>query len=104
MFSKRRTAIPVRTMKKWIISLAISALISCLGLVCYINFMAQDGCLDSGGRWLGLIQGCDGGNDYSMQYLATPIAISIFLGIILGISSALVQVHSILYRSFNAKT
>ena len=91
-------------MKKWIISFAISTLSSCLGLVFYIYFMAQDGCLDSGGRWLGLFQSCDGGDDYSMQYLASPLAISIFLGIILGISSALVQVHSMLYSSFNAKT
>ena len=65
--------------------------------------MAQDGCLDSGGHWLGLIQGCDGGNDYSMQYLTSPLAISIFLGIILGIGSALVQMHTILYSSFDAK-
>ena len=92
------------TMKRWVVSLAISTLISCLGLVCFISFMAQDGCLDSGGRWLGLIQGCDGGNSYSMQYLASPIAIAIFLGIILGISSAIVQIHTMLFRSINAKT
>ena len=91
-------------MKKWIICLGISVLISSLGLVLFISSSAQDGCLDSGGRWLGLIQGCDGGNDYSMQYLTSPLAIVIFLGIVLGISSALVQVHSMLSRLFNAKT
>ena len=91
-------------MKKWIISLAISSLISILGLVWFISFSAQDGCLDSGGRWLGLIQGCDGGNGYSMQYLGSPLAIVIFLGIVLGISSVLVQVHSMLFRSPNTKT
>lgn len=85
-------------MKKWIISLAISTLVSCIGLVLFINFMAKDRCLDSGGRWLSLFRGCDGGNDYSMQYLTTPLAIAIFLGIILGIASALVQVHSILHK------
>jgi len=90
-------------MKKWIICFGISVLISSLGLVWFISSSAQDGCLDSGGRWLGLIQGCDGGNDYSMQYLTSPLAIGIFLGIVLGISSALVQVHSMLSRSFNAK-
>jgi len=41
----------------------MSTLVSCIGLVCFIYFMAQDGCLDSGGRWLGLVQGCDGGKD-----------------------------------------
>lgn len=104
MFSKRRAAIPVSTMKKWIICLAISTLVSCIGLVCFIYFMAQDGCLDSGGRWSGLMQGCDGGKDYAMQFLALPLAIAIFLGIILGISSALVQVHSMLSSTFNTKT
>ncbi len=91
-------------MKIWGISLAISALVSCLGLAFFVSFMAQDGCLDSGGRWLDLTQSCDGGDGYSMAYLASPIAIAIFLGIILGISSALVQVHTILFRSFNKKT
>ena len=94
----------MNTMKRWVISLAISALVSCLGLVYFISFVAQDRCLDSGGRWLGLIQGCDGGNGYSMQFLTSPIAIAIFLGIILGISSVLVQVYTMLFRSFNAKT
>lgn len=92
-----------RTMKKWIIALAISTLVSCIGLVCFIYFMAQDVCLDSGGRWLGLIKGCDGGKNYSMQFLASPLAIFIFLGIILGISSALVQVYSMIDSSFNEK-
>ena len=91
-------------MKKWIICLAISVLVSSLGLVWFISSSAQDGCLDTGGRWLGLIQGCDGGNSYSMEYLASPLAIVIFLGIVLGISSALVQAHSMLARSFNTKT
>ena len=94
----------MNTMKRWVISLAISALISCLGLVYFISFMAQDSCFDSGGRWLGLIQGCDGSNGYSMQFLTSPIAIAIFLGIVLSISSVLVQVHAMIFRTFNAKT
>jgi len=94
----------MNTMKKWGISFAISTLISCLGLVYFISFMAQDKCLDSGGRWLDFIQGCDGGNGYSMQVLTSPIAIAIFLGIILGISSALVQVHTLFFKLFNTKT
>lgn len=91
-------------MKRWGISLAISTLISCLGLVYFLSSVTQDRCLDSGGRWIGLIQGCDGGNGYSIQFLISPIAIVIFLGIILGISSALVQVHTMLLKSFNSKT
>ena len=91
----------MNTMKRWGVSLAVSALVSCLGLVYFISFMAQDRCLDSGGRWLGVIQGCDGGNGYSIQSLTSPIAIVIFLGIILGISSVLVQVYAMIFRSFN---
>ena len=87
-------------MKRWLLSLAISTLASCLGLVFFTVFIAQDACLDSGGRWLGFIQGCDGGNGYSLRYLASPIVITIFLGIILGISSALIQIHNMLFRSF----
>ena len=91
-------------MKKWFVAFTISALVSCIGLVIYIYFMAHDICLDSGGRWPGLIQGCDGGKDYSMKYITSPLAISIFLGIILAISSALVQVYSMINSSLNKKT
>ncbi len=92
------------TMKIWGISLVTSAVVSFLGLAFFVSFMAQDSCLDSGGSWLHLTQSCDGGDSYSMEYLATPIAIAIFLGIILGISSALVQVHKIFFSLFNKKT
>ncbi|MBL4826948.1 MAG: hypothetical protein JKY66_04425 [Spongiibacteraceae bacterium] len=85
-------------MKKWIVSLSISVFVSCLGLVYFVVFMGQDRCLDSGGRWLGLAQGCDGGDGYAMKYLMSPLAITIFLAIILGISSALVQLHSIVFN------
>jgi len=92
----------MNTKKKWLICLAISTLTSCIGLVLFIQSVAQDKCLDSGGRWLGLIHGCDGGNNYSIQNLTSPLAIVIFLGIILGISSALVQIHTLLFKSFKA--
>ena len=91
-------------MKKWITCLAISLVISFLGLVYFLNLMAQDGCLGSGGRWLGAFDGCDGGNSYSMHYLISPLAITIFLAIVLGISSALVQLHSILFKLHNTET
>ena len=91
-------------MKKWIICLAISLVISFLGLAYFVNFTAQDGCLDSGGRWLGALDGCDGGNGHSIQYLMSPLAITIFLGIVLGISSALVQLYSILFKLHNTET
>ncbi len=86
-------------MKKWLLSLAISALISFIGLVWFIRSSVQEACLSAGGRWLGLMQGCDGGTGYSLQYLTSPLAIAIFLGIVLGISSALVQVHSLIVGS-----
>ena len=91
-------------MKRWAISLTISVLISCFGLAYFISFMVQDGCLDSGGRWLGYIQGCDGGNGYSMQNLVSPITIAIFTGIILGITSAIIQFHTMLFSSPKTKT
>ncbi|MGP4845812.1 hypothetical protein ACTXGQ_16870 [Marinobacter sp. 1Y8] len=93
----------MNTMKKWLLCFAISALMSCLGLAWFIRSSAQEGCLDSGGRWLGLIQGCEGGSGYSLQYVASPLAIAIFLGIVLGISSALVQVHSLIFSPLGSK-
>ena len=86
-------------MRRWCICLAISLVISLLGIAYIVYFMAQDGCLDSGGRWLGALAGCDGGSNYSMEYLMSPLAITIFLAIVLGISSALVQLHSMLFES-----
>ena len=83
-------------MKKWLISLVISLLISSLGLVYFVLFIAQDKCLDSGGRWLGGLSGCDGGNGYSIENLVSPLGVAIFLGIVLGISSAFVQLHTLL--------
>ena len=91
-------------MNKWVISLAISLVISFLGLAYFVNFTVQDVCLDSGGRWLGALDGCDGGNGYSIQHLMSPLAIIIFLAIVLGISSALVQLHSILFKRHNTET
>lgn len=85
-------------MRKWMISLAVAAMISSFGLAYFIGVSAEGVCLDSGGRWLGLIQGCEGGSGYSMQYLKSPLAIAIFLGIVIGISSALVQVYSMISR------
>lgn len=104
MWNKLNVSVRKKPMKKWIISVTISAFISCLGLGYFIDFMAQNGCLDSGGRWLGHIHGCDGGSGYSMQYLASPIAITLFFAIVIAISSALVQLYAILSGPYNEKT
>lgn len=88
-------------MKKWFIALSISLTVCTTGLVYFTFFMAQDGCLDSGGRWLGALNGCDGGNGYSTEYLSSPLAVGIFTGIVLAVSSALIQVQSIYLQSKN---
>ncbi len=66
-------------MKKWIVCLIISLVISFLGLAYFVNFVIQDG-----------------NSNYSLQSLMSPLPIVIFFAIVLGISSALVQLHSIL--------
>jgi hypothetical protein len=86
----------MNTAQRWAVCLAIASMLSCLGLVYFINDMSEKSCLESGGRWLSLIQGCEGGNSYSMQYLTSPLAIAIFMGIILGITSALFQIYTLL--------
>ena len=85
-------------MKKWIISLTISFALCSLCLVYFAVFMMQDGCLDAGGIWLGALKGCEGGNHYSPQFLTSPLTVAIFFGIVLGICSALVQFHTILFK------
>lgn len=96
-------AILGNTIKKWSVYLTASILISVLGLLWFINYSAETGCLGSSGRWLSPIYGCDNGFQYSTVYLESPLAISIYLGIVLGVTSALVQIHSILFKSFYAK-
>jgi len=91
-------------MKKWLICLALSTLITGLGLLYITGFLAQDRCLDSGGRWLGMMSGCHGGNDYNTGYLTSPMVIAILVGIILGISSALVQLHTLLFVGPKSKS
>ena len=67
------------------------------GLAYITGYLAQDRCLDSGGRWLGIMSGCDGGNGYNTGHLTSPLALAILIGIMLGISSALLQLHTLLF-------
>ena len=90
-------------MKKWLISLTLSLAISTIGILYFLIFIAQDNCLDSGGRWLGALNGCDGGNEYSTEYLTSPLAMGIYIAIVVAIGSALIQLHSILRKLFRAK-
>ena len=67
-------------MRKWV----LSALISLVPLVCllvYFNRVIQRAvCLDSGGLWLGLYQGCDVPIEQGYYHLTiSPISAIIFL-------------------------
>ncbi|WP_086933892.1 hypothetical protein [Agarilytica rhodophyticola] len=87
-------------MKKWIISLSISFVITTAGLIYFVSFVVQDQCLAAGGRWLGTFEGCQGGNGYSTDYLSSPLAIGIYLAIVVAIASAFVQFYSIAAKLF----
>ncbi|MGC1507387.1 hypothetical protein [Ketobacter sp.] len=86
-------------MKRAFICLLISLTISCIGLLYFTVFVARDTCLDAGGRWIGVVQGCEGGNEYSLSLLLSPLAVSIFIGIVLGISSVLIQLHTLIFAT-----
>ncbi|WP_185235912.1 hypothetical protein [Teredinibacter franksiae] len=83
-------------MKKWLVTLSISFFFSCFGLGFFVITTAQSSCLESGGSWQSILQGCSDGQGYSLQYLATPLAITIFAAIVVAISSAVVQLRSII--------
>ena len=85
-------------MKKWAFSLAASTGTCTIGLIYFTLTIVQDGCLDSGGRWLGLTAGCEGGTVYSLTSLSSPLSIAIFLGILLGVASAFVQTYDIFFK------
>jgi hypothetical protein len=91
-------------MKKWIISTSVSVTFCIFGLFYFSEFIAQDSCLDSGGRWLGVTKGCEGGNNFTMLQLMAPLPICIFIGIALGITSALVQIINLFGGIFTPKT
>jgi len=63
-------------MKKWLISLGLSVVLCGFVLAYFLCFIAQDTCLDSGGRWLGIIAGCDGGSDLELDFLMSPLKFS----------------------------
>lgn len=88
-------------MKKWLYSLVISLLLCSVGLIYFVAFVAQDKCLDSGGRWLGFMAGCEAGRGYSMDNLMSPTGILLSLGIVLAVSSALVQVRDLITGNRN---
>ena len=54
-------------MKKWLISLGLSVVLCGIGLGYFLCFIAQDTCLDSGGRWLGIMAGCEGGRELELD-------------------------------------
>ena len=83
-------------MKKWLISLGLSVVLCGIGLSYFLCFIAQDTCLDAGGRWLGIIAGCEGGRDLELGFLMSPLLIAISLGIVLGVCSAFVQFYTII--------
>jgi len=85
-------------MKKWFVAFAISFTLSVLGLAYFTVMLAQDRCRDSGGNWLGLLKGCEEGSGYQLEFTGNPLAMTIFLAIVVAISSALIQLHSILFQ------
>jgi len=90
--------------KKWFVCLSISAIVCAMGLVYFIRTKVQIVCIESGGVWLGILEGCESGSGITMQYFGSPLAIVIFFGIVLGVSSVLVQVHSMALKSIQSKT
>jgi ABC-type multidrug transport system permease subunit len=69
-------------MKKWV----FSALISLIPIVCLLAYFSraiqQAACLDSGGIWLGLYQGCDLPIEQGYYHLTiSPISAVIFLAV-----------------------
>lgn len=91
----------ITTMKMWFISLGLSVVLCGIGLAYFLYFIAQDTCLDSGGRWLGIIAGCEGGRDLELDFLISPLLIALFLGIVLGVCSAFVQFYALISRRQN---
>lgn len=85
-------------MKKWLTSLAISLATSSLALVYFLLVMAQDKCVESGGVWLGVRSGCNGGNGYALDNLLSPLGVVIALGIVLALCSAFIQIHALLLK------
>lgn len=88
-------------MKIWLVSLLAAALLCGMGLLYFVSSIAHDKCLAAGGRWLGTGQGCDGGSGYFLEGLLSPLAVALFIGIILGVSSAFVQIHALLCGSLS---
>lgn len=85
-------------MKKWCISIVLSTLISLIGLWIFIWIVARDTCLNTGGSWHGLIQGCKEGAAYSLSFLNTPLAIVILITLVFSIASAFVQLYTIMIK------
>jgi len=82
-------------MKKWGIAIGLALGICGAGLIYFLRVVALDACLDAGGQWLGHSQGCLDGNSFTPDVLLSPISIAIFIGLVLGIASALVQFYTL---------
>jgi uncharacterized membrane protein len=69
-------------MRKWV----FSVLISLIPIVCLFTYFSRAiqraVCLDSGGLWLGLYQGCDFPIEQGYYYLTvSPVSAAIFLAV-----------------------
>jgi hypothetical protein len=83
-------------MKKWITSGVVSGFfIACLLAYLY-GFIQQDKCLDAGGRWLGLVQGCDSGTYESYYVVVSPVSVIVLVAIWFLLS----WLVSIIYKQF----
>ena len=63
-------------MKIWIVSGTVSLIATTILSACIYHFIQRDMCLDSGGRWLYLVEGCDGAIYENTFYVISPIAIA----------------------------
>lgn len=79
-----------RELRKWIVSIALSFSIIALAMMTLYQSFQQDRCLDSGGRWLGAVKGCDFGTYEDYYFVITPTA-TIALAIIWVVLSWLIS-------------
>ncbi len=82
-------------MQKWWVALGLSLCICGAGVTYFLRVIAFDACLNAGGKWLGPSQGCLGGNNFTPDVLLNPVSIAIFMGLVLGIASALIQFYTL---------
>ena len=102
IWSKLRKEIHLHTnrifMKKWLVALCTSLMLSILGVFYFVEFVAKDACLDSGGSWMGAKEGCAGALGYTPADLISPLGVTIFFAIVVSISSMFIQLQKILFK------